>query len=86
MDSRSLLEFLEQEKRICDRLQSVQNMLGGLQSAAADNRTSLERHGTLVDRLTEEAMALNEKLWTVRQQINERITGYECMYGGKNHE
>ena len=86
MDSRSLLEFLEQEKKICDRLQSVQNMLGGLQSAAADNRTSLDRHSNLVDRLTEEAMALNEELWTVRQQINERITGYACMYGGKNNE
>ena len=55
MDSRSLLEFLEQEKKICDRLQSVQNMLGGLNSAAEDNRTSLERHSNLMDRLTEEA-------------------------------
>ena len=86
MDSRSLLEFLEQEKKICDRLQSVQNMLGGLNSAAEDNRTSLERHSNLMDRLTEEAIALNEKLWTVRQQINERIIGYECMYGGKSNE
>lgn len=86
MDSRSLLEFLEQEKKICDRLQSVQNMLGGLNSAAEDNRTSLERHRNLVDRLTEEAVDLNEKLRIVRQQINGRIIGYECRYGGISNE
>ena len=84
MDSRSLLEILEQEKRICERLQSVQNMLDGLQSAAKDGCTSIERHQGLVDRLTEEAMHLNEELWTVRQQINDRLIGYECMYGGEN--
>lgn len=86
MDSRSLLELLEQEKKICDRLQSVENMLGGLQSAAEDGRTSIERHTHLMDRLTEEATELNEELFHVRQQIAARINGYSYMYGGKNNE
>ena len=86
MDCISLLEILEEEKKICDRLQSVENMMSGLKGAAEEGRTSIERHDRLLDRLTEEGAQLGEELFHVRQQIAVRLDNYEEFYGGKNNE
>lgn len=86
MDNRSLLEVLHEEKKICDRLQSVENMLSGLQGAAEEGRTSIERHTHLMDRLTEEGAQLGAELFSVRQRIAVRLDDYKEFYGGKNNE
>lgn len=84
MDIRSFLDLLNQEKRICDRLQSVRNMLGGLMDAARENRTSVDRHSQLVERLNEEAETLGKELTQVRREIRDQLVAYECEYGGDN--
>ena len=79
----SMLELLEQEKRICDRAQSVANMLGGLETAAQDGRTSLDRHERLLERLNEEKETLDAELKLVREKIFEQFI---VMDGGESDE
>lgn len=86
MDNRSLLEILQEEKKICDRLQSAENMLSGLKGAAEEGRTSLERHYQLMERLGSEIDEQGKKLFEVRQQLAVRMDQYKEFYGGKNNE
>lgn len=86
MDYISFMELLEQEERICDRAQSVANMLGGLETAAQDGRTSLDRHERLLERLEEEKKSLDGELHEVRGKIAERLDEYRLIYGGESNE
>lgn len=73
MGNKSLLELLQEEHELCSRLQSVDNMLGGLSSTGEVN---LERHDALVHRLTEESAEIHEKLYPVRVEIGDKIRAY----------
>lgn len=83
MGNKSLLDLMMEEKKLCDRLQSVENMLGGLRGDAEDAAqaaANMERHDTLVHRLTEESAELHEKLYPVRVEIGSRISGYTYVF------
>ena len=82
MDCKSLLEILEEEKKLCDRLQSVANMRKGLYEAAQEGRTNLDRRQALIDRLDEESAQLHDELFRVRSEIAARLKDYGRMYGG----
>ena len=77
MGNKSLLEMLQEEHELCSRLQSVDNMLGGLRSTGEVN---LERHDALVHRLTEESAEIHEKLYPVRLEIGSRIGTYQYFF------
>ena len=77
MGNKSLLEMLQEEHELCSRLQSVDNMLGGLRSTGEVN---LERHDALVHRLTEESAEIHEKLYPVRVEIGSRIGTYQYLF------
>lgn len=79
MGNKSLLELLQQKKKLCDRLQSVENMLDGLRGDAQDAKqaaANLERHDALVHRLTEELMEIRNSLYPVRVEIGDKIRAY----------
>lgn len=83
MENKSLLELLQEEHKLCSRLQSVDNMLDGLRGEAEDAAqaaANLERHDNLVQRLTEESAELHEKLYPVRVAIGSRISGYTYVF------
>ena len=77
MGDKSLLELLQEEHELCSRLQSVDNMLGGLRSTG---EIYLERHDALVHRLTEESAEIHEKLYPVRVEIGSRIGTYQYLF------
>lgn len=77
MGNKSLLELLQEEHKLCSRLQSVDNMLGGLSSTG---EIYLERYDALVHRLTEESAEIHEKLYTVRVEIGSRIGTYQYLF------
>lgn len=77
MGNKSLLELMKEEHELCLRLQSVDNMLGGLRSTGEVN---LERHDALVHRLTEESAEIHEKLYPVRVEIGSRIGTYQYLF------
>lgn len=83
MGNKSLLELLQQEKKLCDRLQSVENMLDGLRGDAQDAKqaaANLERHDALVHRLTEELMEIRDSLYPVRVEIGGKIGEYTYLF------
>lgn len=79
MENISLLEMLENEKRICSRLQDVTNMMLGLTEAAKEGRTSLERHESLIHRLVTEADAQEAALKECRMRIARRVDDLFAM-------
>lgn len=83
MGNKSLLELLQEEHKLCSRLQSVENMLDGLRRPAEDAEqavANLNRYDGLVHRLTEESAELHEKLHPVRVEIGNRISGYTYVF------
>lgn len=84
MGNKSLLEMLEQEKHICMRLQSIGNMLHGLNEAAEEGRTEMERHGALIHRCVTEYEELEDHLQEVRKMLAKRIDDLAALAtGGK---
>ena len=80
MGNKSLLELLQEEHKLCSRLQSVENMLAGLRGDDEVAKVNMERHDNLVHRLTEESAELHEKLYPVRVEIGNRISGYTYVF------
>lgn len=83
MGNKSLLELLQEEHKLCSRLQSVENMLSGLSGDAEDAAqaaVNLERHDALVHRLTEESAEIHEKLYPVRVEIGGKISTYSYLF------
>lgn len=79
MGNKSLLDLMMEEKKLCDRLQSVENMLDGLRRPAEDAEqavANLNRYDGLVHRLTEESAEIREKLYPVRVEIGDKIRAY----------
>lgn len=82
MGNKSLLEMLEQEKQICVRLQSIGNMMHGLNEAAKEGRTEMERHGALIHRCVTEYEELEEQLEAVRKKLAQRIDALAALASG----
>lgn len=83
MGNKSFLELLQEERELCSRLQSVENMLDGLRGDAEDAEqaaANLNRYDGLVHRLTEESAEIREKLYPVRVEIGNRISGYTYVF------
>lgn len=80
MGNKSLLELLQEEHKLCSRLQSVENMLDGLKGDDVDATVNLERHDALVHRLTEESAEIHEKLYPVRVAIGGKISTYSYLF------
>lgn len=85
MENTSLLEMLEAEKKICNRLQDVTNMMLGLNEAAKEGRTRLEAHEGLIHRLVSEAEEQELALKKCRRSIAQRVDDLfvlSCTGGG----
>ena len=83
MGNKSLLELLQEEHKLCSRLQSVENMLDGLRGDAEDAEqaaANLNRYDGLVHRLTEESAEIREKLYPVRVEIGSKIDTYQYLF------
>ena len=83
MGNKSLLELLQEEHKLCSRLQSVENMLDGLRGDAEDAEqaaANLNRYDGLVHRLTEEPAEIREKLYPVRVEIGSKIDTYQYLF------
>lgn len=83
MGNKSLLELLQEEHKLCSRLQSVENMLDGLRGDAEDAEqaaANLNRYDGLVHRLTEESAKVHEKLYPVRVETGSRIGTYSYIF------
>jgi len=82
MGNKSLLELLQEEHKLCSRLQSVENMLDGLRGDAEGAEqavANLNRYDGLVHRLTEESAEIREKLHPVRVEIGDKIRAYSDL-------
>lgn len=79
MNKVSLLEMLEKEKYICVRLQSIGNMMQGLDEAVKEGRTEMERHCALVHRLVTEAEENEAELEKIRMAIAQRVDDLFAM-------
>lgn len=83
MGNKSLLELLQEEHKLCSRLQSVENMLDGLRRPTEDAEqavANLNRYDGLVHRLTEESAEIREKLYPVRVEIGSKIGTYQYLF------
>ena len=83
MGNKSLLELLQEEHKLCSRLQSAENMLDRLRGDAEDAEqaaVNLNRYDGLVHRLTEELAEVHEKLYPVRVEIGSRIGTYSYIF------
>lgn len=72
MDLVSLLELLEKEKQLCQKIQGVDYTLG--QMSHADG-------GRLFQCLTEEKIKASNELPLIRVQIGAKVALYTQMYG-----
>lgn len=72
LDLVSLLELLEKEKQLCQKINSVDYTLGQM---------SAEEGGRLHTRLTEERAKATEELQLVRIKIGAKAALYTQMYG-----
>ena len=79
MNYKSLMELLLEEEKICARLQTVENILHGMEQAAQDGSTRVENHEGLAKRLLAEREALPATLYPVRLAIGAKLMEYQGM-------
>lgn len=79
MHCMSLLELLEREREICEKLKDSVNMLEGYQSAVKDGVTDYAKHQALSQKLGDDIALLNDALYLQRLGVGAKIMDYQSM-------
>lgn len=80
MENKSLLELLQEEHKLCSRLQSVDNMLQGMERTDEEGGSIRHQHSRAYDRLVAERGQLVDELYPIRVRIGSRIGGYTYLF------